>query len=350
MSETTVEETAPVVSTIDLEAREAITQVREKFADLAASVHVAPEAHPLAQFRSLGEYHRAVLDGEIESRAVIDQITSDNPGVMPPSWSTMVHGIIARRRAAINAFGVESAGDSGMDFNWPYYDGDLSAIVAEQATQKTEVNSVKISLKKGSTSLKTYAAVSDIAFQLLQRSAPSYLDAHNRIFLAAYAITSDNAFADALVAGGTASAADYDIAADTDGSKLRAALFQASVEVEAATGAPAEFVLVATDVFLKIGGMTALQPEPYGTQNVPGVATASTLRVNVNGLPVIHESNLAAGSIIASNSDAASWIEDGPRLIDALAVAKLGQDVAVYGFGTPAIYLPKGVVKVTNLP
>ena len=326
-----------------------VQALRQRVATIGVVTHTE-EQHPLAQFRSMGEYHRAVLDGKIETRALVDQITTDNPGVMPPSWINDVKGIVERGRPAIAALGVESAGDSGMDINWPYFDGDLAAIVAEQATQKAEVHSVKISLKKGATSLKTYAAASDISFQLLQRSSPSYLTAHNRIMLASYAVVSDNAFADALVAGGTASAVDYDLAADTDGKKFRAAVFSASIEVETATGAPASVVLVATDVFAKIGGWDGFVPAPYGTQNVPGVATASTLRVDVSGLPVVHDRNLAAGSIIVTNDLAASWVEDGPRLIDAVNVAQLGQDVAVYGYGAPALYIPAGVVKVTNLP
>jgi hypothetical protein len=69
----------------------------------------------------------------------------------------------------------------------------------------------------------------------------------------------------------------------------------------------------------------------------------------VSGLRVIHDRNLAAGTIIVTNDLAAKWVEDGPRLIDALNVAQLGQDVAVYGFGVPVLYVPAGVVKLTNL-
>ena len=40
--------------------------------------------------------------------------------------------------------------DSGMDINWPYFDGDLTAIVADPVRQKRRaINSVAVSIKKG---------------------------------------------------------------------------------------------------------------------------------------------------------------------------------------------------------
>lgn len=342
----TAPDTAPAV---EYATREEVLSIRERIASMEAPAPTT-DANPLAAFRSLGEYSQAVYRGEIETRALIDQITTNNPGVLAPNWVQDVKGIISQGRPGIAALGVESAGASGMDFAWPYFDGDLDAIVAVQATQKTDVNSVRIDIKKGSASLATFAAASDISYQLLMRSTPSYLDAHNRIMAASYAAVTDNAFVDALVTGGTASSVDYDLAGDTDGAKFRAAVFTASMEVEAATGSPASVVLVASDVFGKIGGWDKFVPTPYGTVNVPGTATASTLAVSVSGLPVVHDRHLAAGSIIVTNGLAASWIEDGPMFADAEVPNKLGRDVAIFGFGVAAIYLPKGVVKVTNLP
>jgi HK97 family phage prohead protease len=349
MSDTDTMTAPDKAAAVEYATRDDLLSIRERIASMEAPAPTT-EANPLAAYRSLGEYSQAVYRGEISTRAIIDQITVNNPGVLQPNWVNEVKGIVSHGRPGITALGVESAGSSGMDFNWPYFDGDLAAIVAVQAAQKTDVNSVRIDIKKGTASLATYAAASDISYQLLMRSAPSYLDAHNRIMAASYAAVTDNAFVDALVAGGTASAVDYDLAADTDGHLFRAAVFAASVEVEAATGSPASVVLVATDVFAKAGGWTTLFPAPYGTMNANGTATASTLSVSVSGLPVVHDRNLAAGSIIVTNTLAASWIEDGPMFADAEVPTRLGRDVALFGFGVTAIYLPKGVVKVTNLP
>mgnify|MGYP003669895732 FL=1 len=341
MSET-IDSTETV--SVDAEAREALATLREDIKSIEARAFATEETHELSKYRSLGEYSQAVLSGAQESRALVDQITTNNAGVMPPNWMMQVKNIVDLGRPGITAFGIESAGSTGLDFNWPYFDGDLSAIVAAQGTEKTEVNSVRIDLKKGTASLLTYGAGSDISFQLLQRSSPSYLDSHNRIMLASYALITDNVFVDAMLAASTPQA--YNLAADTTGSVFREGVFTASVAVETATGAPAEFVLVASNVFSDIGGWSTFYPQTYGTQNVSGVATAGTLGVSVSGLPVIHDRNLAAGAILVSNRSAASWIEVAPALASADNVSQLGRDVAVYGYGTAATFTAAGIISL----
>jgi HK97 family phage prohead protease len=348
--EETTEETTVVSE--DKEAREAIAQVRESVAKIEARAFTSEPVHPLAQYRSFGEYSKAVLNGEVESRALFDQVTGDNPGVMPPNWMLQVMGIIDLGRRVINGVGgPQSAGTAGMDINWPYFDGVLTDIVEAQANEKDEVNSVQISIEKGTATLATYAAGSDISYQLLQRSSPSYLDAHNRIMAASYATVTDRKFTKDLWDNGTG-IQDYDFAADTTGAGFREAVFAASVSVEDATGTPATAVFVSTAVFTAIGGWSTFQPEPYSVQNVSGVATASTLRVNVSGLPVIRavylDSN-AAYQAVVTNGAAARWVEDGPRLAAAESVSKLGRDIAIYGYGVTAAFLPAGIVRMTNV-
>lgn len=348
--EETTEET--VVVSEDKEAREAIAQVRESVAKIEARAFTSEPVHPLAQYRSFGEYSKAVLNGEVESRALFDQVTGDNPGVLPPNWMLQVMGIIDLGRRVINGVGgPQSAGTAGMDINFPYFDGVLTDIVEAQANEKDEVNSVQISIEKGTATLATYAAGSDISYQLLQRSSPSYLDAHNRIMAASYATVTDRKFTKDLWDNGTG-IQDYDFAADTTGAGFREAVFAASVSVEDATGTPATAVFVSTAVFTAIGGWSTFQPEPYTVQNVSGVATASTLRVNVSGLPVIRAVYLDSNAMyqaVVTNGAAARWLEDGPRIAAAENVGKLGRDVSIYGYGVTAPFLPAGIIRMTNV-
>lgn len=348
MSETM--DTTEVVS-VDTEAREALAEVREHIASIEARAFTAEPVHPLAQFRSFGEYSKAVLAGEIESRALADQVTANNPGVMPPVWMQQVKGIIDLGRPAITSVGgPESAGAAGMEINWPYFDGDLTAIVEAQANEKDEVNSVEIDLEKGDATLATYAAGSDISYQLLQRSAPSYLDAHNRIMAASYSTVTDRKFTNDLWVGSN-NTNIYDLSADTTGAVFREEVFLASMEVEDATGAPATVVLASTALFQAIGGWSTFIPAPYSPNNVSGVATASTLQVEVSGLRVVRAKWLdtdADRHAIVLNGEAARWVEDGPRLATAENVGKLGRDIAIYGYGASAIYLPAGIVRLAE--
>ena len=332
---------------VDTEAREALEAIRAEVRSIESKMHSTVEVHPMAKFRNSGEYRLALLNGEVESRSLFDQVTSANEGVLPPNWLREIKGIVDLGRPAITAVGTLAAGASGMEIYWPYYDGDLTAIVAPQASEKAQPNSVAISILKGNASLETYAAGSDISYQLIQRSDPSYIDAHNRIMALAYARTTNAAFSTALVdnAGGLV---DYNVATDTNGGAFRAAVFAASTACRLATGAPASTVLVGTDVFLKIGGWETFYPSNYGTFNVSGTAQASDLRVSVSGLEVVHNPDQGGTDIVVTNRVAASWIEDGPRIATVENVAQLGRDVAIYGYGASALFSPAGVVLLAD--
>lgn len=346
MSVETVEDAAPAV-VADIQAREAIDELRR---EVQSVVHVAEPVHPLAQFRSLGEYTKAVLEG-FESRALVDQVTDNNPGVMPPIWLQQVRGIIDLGRPVITGVGgPQSAGTTGLDINWPYWDGTLTDIVEAQANEKDEVNSVRIDIEKGTASLLTYAAGSDISYQLLQRSQPSYLDAHNRIMAASYSTVTDRKFTNDLWQSGSGTET-YDLSGDTTGATFRATVFEASMKCEDATGMPATIVYASTALMTAIGGWESFYPAPYGVQNVSGVATASTLQVNVSGLRVVRAKWLdgnAAMHAVITNGEAVRWIEDGPRLANAENVGALGRDIAIYGYGVTAAYLPAGIIRVVE--
>jgi HK97 family phage prohead protease len=149
MSVETVEDAAPAV-VADIQAREAIDELRR---EVQSVVHVAEPVHPLAQFRSYGEYSKAVLEG-FESRALVRPgHRRQSPAYSRPCGCTQVRGIIDLGRPVITGVGgPQSAGTTGLDINWPYFDGDLTTIVAAQANEKDEVNSVQISIEKGTAS------------------------------------------------------------------------------------------------------------------------------------------------------------------------------------------------------
>lgn len=306
-------------------------------------------AHPLARFdRFVDAFDAAYSDAGLArtlGRALADQTSPQNPGVVPPGWVKDVKGIVDLGRPVITGLGPNPDPGEGLDINWPYFDGDLDALVGKQAGEKTPITSVRVDLKKGSENLETYSGGSDLSLQLIRRSSPAYRDAYLRIMAAAYAAVTDfNAGAQLdAAAGGNV---DYDMATDTDGDAFRAAVFAASVAVQTATGAPASRVFAATDLFVKLGG--AMTPAPV--VNVGGTATASTLRVDVSGLDVTHARSLTAGTAIVTNPSAAAWAEDGPNTITATDVEKLGENVAVWGLGALAVFVPAGVVKLSNLP
>jgi hypothetical protein len=233
-----------------------------------------------------------------------------------------------------------------MDVSWPYYDGDLTTIVAVQTAEKTEINSVKVSFKRATEPLRTFAGGSDVSYQLQRRSSPAYMALYDRILQLAYGITTETAFDTDIVAKASGAHIPLELGDDADGSATSAALFAASSRVKTATGAGASAALAAPDVFAALGGKSWLQAPQYGTTNVPGTTSAATLRINISGLEVVEAVGMAAGKMVVTNDQAASWLEAGPYLATAEDVAKLGTDVAIWGMGATGAFLPAGIVVI----
>ena len=303
------------------------------------------DPHRLAAFASLADYYDQAFDGTVEPFALLDQITGDNPGVVPPSWLSEIQRIIAVDRPSITAFGSTPAPTSGMTINWPYFNGDIKTLVAKQAPEKTEIHSVKVSFLKGAVDLATYAGGSDISYQLLKRSSPEYRAAYMELLLSGYNYLTDAVFIAAVAAGATGVGPVWDPATGT-AAALRSALFAASMAVRTATGQPATVAVAADDVFLAIAGLDGLYPGPYGTQNVSGTADAASLAINVSGIPVVNDPWAADGTFVVGNGRSAKWIEDGPYTATAEDVTKLGQDNAIWGMGASGIFNPAGLVGI----
>jgi HK97 family phage prohead protease len=318
-----------------------------RFVELEARGSGAGSVSPLARFATFPDYLDASYSDPVLARVLADQITSDNPGVMQPAWVLEIAGIIRRPRVAIAALGgAGSLGSEGMVLNWPYLDPalDLDAVVALQAAQKTEINSVKVKILTGSAPILTWAAGSDVSYQLIRRSNPSYVAAYERVLANAYARETEAAFEVALDAGATSSVV---IAAGATADQVRAAYFAASALVEQATGEPATVALASPAEWARLGGLPGLYPSTYGTQNVAGTASAATLQINVSGLPVLRAPYLTGQETIITNPLAATFREDGPFPISAEDIAKLGRDIAIWGMGAIEITYPKGIVKST---
>jgi HK97 family phage prohead protease len=350
MSETTIEETTAVVSTEDVQAREAIAQLREQLTTIQANAHTSETLHPLASYRSFGDYVKAVFTGA-EERALEVSNLADAPGLVPPVWLRDIKGVLDRGRPCLNAIGGPlSAAGAGMTVNWPYFDGNLANIVAVQAAENDEVNSVDIDIKKGTATLATYAAGNRLTIQVIERTDPSYVDAHFRIMVGAYGTETDYAFQAGLWANDTAGL-DYDFSADTTGAAFIEAVWAAATDVQTATGQPAEVVYVNSAVYKKLGAWSSFQAQNYPVQNVGGTFDGRTGRATVMGLPVILAPEFATNETedaIVTNRAACGFFEDGPRTISVDVAANLGRETAIYGYGVFAPFISAGIVSIYN--
>lgn len=313
---------------------------------------VAGRSHPLAKFNDPKAWLLALRSGDTDALAtfvIAEQTTAESPGVMANGWITDVKRIVDLGARAITALGGRAPlPTSGMSIDFPYIAEDLSTIVGLQATQLTDVTSVDVEILKGTAALKTLAGGSTLAWQLIERSDPSYVEAYLRILAAAFGIVEDKTFlADVVTASTVNIDQGWELVGTTE-AQIKATTFDASVQVEAATGAPASVIFAATDVYKNLGAKL-VSPE-YGTSNKEGVASAAGLRIEISGLPVVHTPSLAAGIALATNPLAVRWHGTGPAGASAEDVTRLGRDQVIWGMGSTVAYVPAGIVKIEDVP
>lgn len=313
---------------------------------------VAGRSHPLAKFNDPKAWLLALRSGDTDALAtfvIAEQTTAESPGVMANGWITDVKRIVDLGARAITALGGRAPlPTSGMSIDFPYIAEDLSTIVGLQATQLTDVTSVDVEILKGTAALKTLAGGSTLAWQLIERSDPSYVEAYLRILFAAFGIVEDKTFlADVVTASTVNIDQGWELGGTTE-AQIKATAFDASVQVEAATGAPASVIFAATDVYKNLGAKL-VSPE-YGTSNKEGVASAAGLRIEISGLPVVHTPSLAAGIALATNPLAVRWHGTGPAGVSAEDVTRLGRDQVIWGMGSTVAYVPAGIVKIEDVP
>lgn len=355
---TTTEATPPAVTDQTSSAQIVeLPTIAELSAQVAEQLKTAQLSgvHPLARFASADAFYAAFQQADEPGRvalsvefALVDQITANNPGVLPPGWRTDIKANLDKRRPAIMATGGPiGLPDSGMDANWPYFDGDLDTLIERQVTEKTELHSARIDIKKGTAQIKSAGVASDISYQLLMRSSPDYLAAHNSICEAAWARYTEAVFELAVYEAGTYVAAlPADLTNAAGAGAFRALLFSASAAVEDATGAPASVVLAAGDVWEDLGGNVNLVPAQSspGTPNGAGTADAATLEVRVSNLLITRAPFLPDGTLVVTNGQAVRFPEQGPMVATEEDVAKLGRNVAVWGMYEDAeVYFPAGI-------
>lgn len=313
---------------------------------------VAGRSHPLAKFNDPKAWLLALRSGDTDALAtfvIAEQTTAESPGVMANGWITDVKRIVDLGARAITALGGRAPlPTSGMSIDFPYIAEDLSTIVGLQATQLTDVTSVDVEILKGTAALKTLAGGSTLAWQLIERSDPSYVEAYLRILAAAFGIVEDKTFlADVVTASTVNIDQGWELVGTTE-AQIKATTFDASVQVEAATGAPASVIFAATDVYKNLGAKL-VSPE-YGTSNKEGVASAAGLRIEISGLSVVHTPSLAAGIALATNPLAVRWHGTGPAGASAEDVTRLGRDQVIWGMGSTVAYVPAGIVKIEDVP
>lgn len=264
-----------------------------------------------------------------------DVISSDNPGVFPEIRSATIIGIIDSSRPFLESTTRDATPPAGEVWRFPKI--TQRPTVAKQTNEKDEVSSQKTTITSDTFNMQTYAGAGDLSIQLIKRSSPDFLNLWSQLLGEDYAIKTDDAALDALLAVGAVveGTGSFDPSSPSFGEAF-------SNAAAAANNRPG---LLPNRIWLGTAALVAFinAKSPTGgggTPLYPGLASIAGIQGGGNGAgpagfnmtPVwVPAMDDKAVDIIIGPSRGFHWVEDGTYTLTADVPAKAGRDVGLVG-------------------
>ncbi len=330
----------------------AIEEVRNHAEELERRLDViASEKAPsilVPQFRSYGEYVKAVAAGDLDAYRTFTGADSAD-SIMKNAWVSDTVRIVNNGRPTFNLFSRGPLPADGMNVEYPKINTNTLA-VGDQAAEGDVLDYGKLTLTSATEPIKTYGGYTDMSRQVVERSSINYVDTAFRAIVAKYAAAT-NAAAIAKV-----------VAADDDFNQVTLASFaaddvlealaDAAVKVNQNTGLPLEAILVGATVFKNLAKATDAAGRPLlsnvgATQNTFGSVNPLGLTGNILGLPVVLDPALNTNSMYAWNAAALTAYESAgaPFRLNDEEITTLTNSFSVYGYLALTCQEPLAAVK-----
>jgi phage head maturation protease len=184
----------------------------EQFKELQRAGFAVPKAEtPKPKFkdwfgvtlRKLAGEH--ISESELKTLALDDIVTSDNPGLVPDSFTPDLDDVIDRDRPFLNSTREVRPPSTGNAMTLPII--TQRAVAGTQyGGEKTEVTVTGPRVGTGTFTAKSILAGADISIQMILRADRSFLDTLDEEFAEAYALDEEIKAIAALLAGYTDSA------------------------------------------------------------------------------------------------------------------------------------------------
>ena len=273
------------------------------------------------QFRSGGDFLKALRDGDSAAQNEIRAFTGANGGTLSDShtsndWKGVLLNIVNGGRPVLDS--VESPlGDHGMNVEYAKV-STLTGDVAVQAAEADLLAYMEVGITTASAPVKTYGGYSELSRQAIERSDVSYL--RQRSSLSGSVLRKGNQRSRCYRAGaatpqtGTA----FGLGAANAASFLGAVVDGVQKINDNGLGAQADFILVSVDVYQKLANLVDTNGRPlfningdganaFGNINVRGIAGA------LAGLPVVVNAALPVRTMYVASSTAVTTWENGRR-------------------------------------
>lgn len=340
MSENTIH-TIEVASVEDLRAT--VADMERRMAVLADRDDAAVSA---PQFRSGGDFLKALASGDKEAR---DFATTVEAGVVNASWVGGAQRLLDENRNTLNLFTKAALPASGNSVEFPAMLATGTGTVGRQVAEGDLLPYMEVSVDTATAPVYTYGGYSSLSRQAIERSDIGYLELVLRYQTLQYAKATNKVVRDTLVAGATAGGT---LAADDAGAWIELVSDTAD-DISNVTGYAADFIVVSSDVFMRLAKLADTTGRPVFVVNGDGQNTWGNVNIkgrtaSIAGIPVVVDSGLAANSAFVANANAITVFESAgaPFRLQDEDILRLTKDFSLYGYMAVGATAPAAAVKV----
>jgi HK97 family phage prohead protease/HK97 family phage major capsid protein len=349
-SEPQPEQENPMSENIELDVRAVQDEVAEIRRLVEAGTTVATPAPLGSEFRSQGEFAKALVAGDAKAQQFArDASTSADAAVVAP-WFGYINTLIANNRPTVSAFSRAALPATGLTVEYSKIDSNTLA-VGQQDPENEALSFGNLTFETVSTPVKTYGGYTSFSRQYVERSQVNTLDQVFQGLALAYAGASNLALVTAI------GALDYTGKIfDADGgtaSSLAEGIANGAGYIFTNTGLRPEFILTGVDGYVKLAKVAAGDGRPVLLADGNGVNNIGTMNVtglagSVFGLPIIVDPAIGTGIVYMANSAAVITMESAGapvRLTDG-DITTLTDSVSVYGYMAIATPREGAIVKL----
>jgi hypothetical protein len=341
------------------EAAKIAVDSRKRTAEIAQQFQAARGDEPPKgmEYRSAGAYindvWRAGMGHEdaqrrldLFTRAAAHQTTTDNPGLLPAPILAPVINFVDESRPTVNALGPRQL-PAG---SWSRPRVTQHTQVGPQSAEKAELLSRKMIIGKIPVTPITYGGYVNVSRQNADWSQPEVMDIVINDLAGQYAIETENACVDALVAGATAGPTLP--TGDNTPEEVAGALWAAAGAVFNATkGQGRVLAVTGTDMLGLLGPMfPPVNPQDAQSQGFSAGSFGVGPVGSIAGIPIYVTAGIALNTILVLSTAAAEVYEDRIGALQVVEPSVLGIQVAYAGYFTQIVIEATGLQKIVKTP
>ena len=320
--------------------------VVEASSNVGAQIFTAPRS-PIVNEQTYLEHTIKAAMGSEDSRQYVraaDDSTATNTGLTIPGSGRPMITTNFEGRPAIDAVSREALQADGMSFIIPVLGTKPTVAETAEAAAPSETG---MTSTYQTVTVKKYAGLNRVSFELLDRSTPSFYDELLRQMRYAYAKATDEAMIAALTAGGTQATG---VAATAAG--LQSFIATESAAAYKGSGSYARNLVASTDQWAAMMGYADTTGRPLyfaqNAQNNPGAVGGNSVVGNVLDKSLFVDPFIATSGVIDESAflvapDAVTWYESPATALRVNQLTTGEVEIELYAYGAIAVKKATGI-------